>query len=159
MTRTSVSTTGSGRAKNNTNKITKQVCYNVPVSRSLTRTARPGQSRAGSFPSAAPASSTHCRVEHSRSQTRVRWRIRILLAPDLYSLMPLRHSERHPKPPTRGICLPFAVSLWDNGAYNRFFLCMEASYHAKTTHRKAQNKSGTFNCLEMRCVAVVKTLA
>ena len=53
-----------------------------------------------------------------------------------------------PKAPFRRHFLPFFVSLWHKSAYNRFFLCMEATYNAitLTTHWK---KMGNFTCLEV----------
>ena len=54
-----------------------------------------------------------------------------------------------PGPRIRGCCHkdtaqgtqspPSAESLWHQGVCNRFFQCMEATYHAITIHRKAEN--------------------
>ena len=41
----------------------------------------------------------------------------------------IKNQLGHLKPPTRGVfCLLLAGSLWHKGAYNRTFLCMEATY-------------------------------
>ena len=48
------------------------------------------------------------------------------------------------------------VSLWHKDAYNRFFLCMEATYHAITTQRMAL-VGGIL--LALMCVVMAQTLA
>ena len=51
-----------------------------------------------------------------------------------------------------GLFLPFAVSLWHKGAYNRTFPCMEANYpYAIKNQRGASKKPlvGGFGCDEL----------